>query len=212
MKGVRAFTIIELSIAVAVAAIIGMAAVSRYSGYLQLQEFRSGGQQIANCLQRASHQVRAGSTANVPRFTRATITSYPGTPKVECIVEPYAAIQASDGTELLVSELLAGVPAEGVSGQPFRADNSILKTNAIVRVVFGALENGMPVGLSSAGIAIKQPDAPGATYVPLGRGFTLPEGTTTIQINSQSIDACGVISMTNLGLPVKFQELPETSC
>lgn len=211
MRGVRGFTIIEFTIAIAVATILGAAAVARYNTYLREQEFISGGQNIANCMQRANTMARAGDAISPPRFVRATITYDIAAPTVSCIVEPEPQYRA-DGSQITVTQLLQGSPAESVSNLPFKADNARLGTGTNVRVVFGALESGVPLGLSRNGVIFLQPDdslVP-ATYVPFGSGFSMSDTANTVRLNSDSSLQCGVISMTSIGAPIRFEEL--TTC
>jgi len=211
MHGARGFTIIEFTIAIAIAAILGAAAISRYNTYAREQEFLSGGQDVANCLQRANTQSRAGAVTNPPRFVRATLSYDSTTPKVDCIVESMGLTRA-DGSTLTVTQLLQGNPAEVTTNLPYRANNARLNSGTTVRVVFGALENGSPLGLSTDGVLNRQPDdsATPSTYVPFGSGFSITSTANTIRLNSASSTKCGVIQMTNIGTPVRFEEL--TSC
>lgn len=211
MRGVRAFTIIEFTIAIAVAMILGAAAISRYNAYLREQGFLSGGQEIANCLQRANTQARASTVNNPPRFVRATISYDASVPKVDCIVEAQPQYRA-DGSIVTVTQLLQGNPVESTTNQPFRADNTRLAAGLNLRVVFGALENGVPLGLSNNNLLVRQPDNPliPTSYVPFGSGFVIDASTNTIRLNSDSTPQCGVIMMTVLGAPIHFE--PLSSC
>lgn len=212
MQGVRGFTIIEFTIAIAVATILGAAAISRYNTYLREQEFLSGGQDVANCLQRANTQARAGASINPPRFVRATLSYDSATPKVDCIVESQSQYRA-DGSVITTSQLLQGNPVESATNQPFRANNARLASGTTVRLVFGALENGMPLGMSVDGLLVRQPDdaLTPSTYVPFGSGFSLTASVNTIRLNSSSSTKCGVIQMANIGTPVRFQALSTCS-
>jgi prepilin-type N-terminal cleavage/methylation domain-containing protein len=212
MHGARGFTIIEFTIAIAVATILGAAAISRYNTYLREQEFLSGGQEVANCLQRANTQARAGATINPPRFVRATLAYDSTTPKVDCIVESQSQYRA-DGSAITVTQLLQGNPVESATNQPFRANNSRLASGTTVRYVFGALENGIPLGYSIDGVLFKQPDDPltPSTYVPFGRGFSLTTTENVLRFNSASSSKCGTVQMTSIGTPVRFEELSTCS-
>lgn len=207
----RAFTIVEFSIAIAVATILGAAAIARYNTFLRESEFTSGGQQIANCFERANTQARTSSAANPARFVRATITYDASTPAVNCIVESEPQYR-SDGTVITTTSLLQGNPAESTTNLAFTANNARLAIGTTLRVVFGALENGVPLGMSTDGALNRQPDdsLTPSTYVPFGTGFTMDENTNTIRLNSDTSNACGVVNMTPIGSPVSFQAL--SSC
>lgn len=210
MRAVRGFTIVEFAIAIAVAGLLGAAAISRYNGYLRQQEFTSGGQQLANCLSRASQQAQAGGDVAPPRFTRATISYDSSIPRIDCRIEAHSQYRA-DGTEITTTQLLQGNPAETASGQPLRGDNLQLHSGTVVRVVFGSLERGVPLGLSENGIAARQPDNPLLpSYVPFGRGFSMDATTNAVRINSSTASSCGVLAMPATGTPVRFQQL--SSC
>jgi prepilin-type N-terminal cleavage/methylation domain-containing protein len=212
MRKKRGFTIIEFTIAIAVAAILGAAAISRYNTYLREQEFISGGQQIANCLQRANSQSRASSTTP-PRFVRATIAYDSSVPKVDCIVESEPQYRTSDGSVITTSQLLQANPVASTTNLPFRAVNTRLNNGTTYRVVFGSLEGGAPLGLSLDAVLVRQPDdaLTPSTYVPFGTGFSISDTVNTIRLNSDSSAKCGVIQMTNLGAPVRFEELSTCS-
>jgi Tfp pilus assembly protein FimT len=211
MKGARAFTIVEFTIAIAVATIIGLAAITRYNTYLRHQEFIAGGQQIANCLQRANQQARASSALNPPRFIRATINQVTSDSSVTCAIEQYQQKTAA-GVDITTTNLLGGNPAETGTTQTFRAENAALSTGTTVRFVFGSLENGAPLGMSLDGSPSRQPDnsTVPSTYVPFGRGFSLDATTNRVELIGISTSACGVLSMPLTGTPVTFTEL--TSC
>lgn len=211
-RGVRAFTIVEFTIAVAIATVIGAAAISRYNAYIRQVEFTAGGERIAACLQRASIQSRANTTGSPIRYTRATITSTQiddVNSAVDCHVETFSSKTA--GVTNTTTLLLQGTPAETGTNQSFRVENAFqfgTTGTATVRVVFGSLENGVPLGLSFNGAITLQPDDSGLnSYVPFGTGFTISGSKNTIRIDSSLNAICGVIQMTNVGTPVVFKRL-----
>jgi Tfp pilus assembly protein PilE len=208
MRVVRGFTIVEFAIAISVAVILGMAGITRYNSYLREQDFTNGGQQVASCLQNAYLQARTGLGNS--RYTRATITSDANAVQVSCIVEVHPLL-TSNGTQRTVTQLLGGTPAEGTGATLYRGDNTQLTSGTITRVVFGALEGGAPLGLSSGATILRQPDTSGVgTYIPFGRGFTMDATSNAILLHDEDTTHCGFISMTAVGSPIQFQTL--TTC
>jgi type II secretory pathway pseudopilin PulG len=224
MKRLRGFTIVELAIALSVTVFLSAVAISRFNIYQRDEEFRAGGAEIASCLQRAVLAARSGITVPTAfdgdqpaRYVRATIVS--SSDGVQCHYEGYPAkvTAANQSTvSIAVNGLLQASPPEiyGNKAQFFAPSTRLAGGVGRVRVVFGSIERGVPLGMSSEQNNIisilRQPPAdgsPGGAGVPYGAGFMINESVNSVIIQRDDTLDCGALFMPTIGAPVTFREV-----
>ena len=150
---VRAFTLIELIIALSVVIILTTVGVARYSTFIQQQDFLSGAQKITGCIQKGQQYAVTNTnsaivTTPVVRYVTVTVEPGPNSGLV-CTIEGYSALPANTVAAILAQ-------ASGGSGNILSktsVDNMSITSgsNNFFKIIFGTLEHGTPIDMSTNG-------------------------------------------------------------
>lgn len=197
----KGFTFIELTIALAVAALLLALAVPQYNSYSRQNDFNRRLQGLIGCIQQAQQQAATPGTTQV-RYSQlslsqnsngnldCTSTLYPVASLAQILsgtVTPIRAATTSSFSRLLLSG----------STTTLRLVNSgNCSTKPDLTLFFGSLEQGAPAGILCSG-------APLLSIPSFGNGFP-------VQINlqdSQNATLTNTIIMPTYGVPIQLLNL-----